>query len=327
MALCLPCSSRAASVATRPSTWPSASMTCHRPSPRFRAHDERTHEPVVGLDIGSSAVKAVELKPAGKGYRVAAFGMEPVPPDSHRRRRHHRRRRRRRRDPAGVRGQQGPSRPGGLRVALGQRRHRQEDHAAGDDRGRARRVDLLGGGAVHPVRHPGRQPRLPDPRPGTGPDSRGSDGGAARGRQEGEDRRLHRRDRPGRPHAGHRRRRRLRPAERLRGELRPRCRAPSSCCSTPAPAPSTSTSSGRPVGLHPRHLDGRQRLHRGGAEGARPAVRGAEQLKKGIPVDGATFEDARPCCAPSPRTCCSRCRRRSTSSRRPRPPTASTGSC
>ena len=26
------------------------------------------------------------------------------------------------------------------------------------------RVDLLGGGAVHPVRHPGRQPRLPDPR-------------------------------------------------------------------------------------------------------------------------------------------------------------------
>ncbi len=37
---------------------------------------------VVGLDIGSSAVKAVELKPAGKGFRVAAFAMEPVPPDS-----------------------------------------------------------------------------------------------------------------------------------------------------------------------------------------------------------------------------------------------------
>ena len=37
---------------------------------------------VVGLDIGSSAVKAVELKPAGKGYRVAAFGIAPVPPDS-----------------------------------------------------------------------------------------------------------------------------------------------------------------------------------------------------------------------------------------------------
>jgi len=37
---------------------------------------------VVGLDIGSSAVKAVELKPAGKGYRVAAFGAEPVPADA-----------------------------------------------------------------------------------------------------------------------------------------------------------------------------------------------------------------------------------------------------
>ncbi len=37
---------------------------------------------MVGLDIGSSAVKAVELKPSGKGYRVAAFGTEPVPPDS-----------------------------------------------------------------------------------------------------------------------------------------------------------------------------------------------------------------------------------------------------
>jgi len=37
---------------------------------------------VVGLDIGSSAVKAIELKPAGKGYRVAAFGQQAVPPDS-----------------------------------------------------------------------------------------------------------------------------------------------------------------------------------------------------------------------------------------------------
>ena len=37
---------------------------------------------VVGLDIGSSAVKAVELKPSGKGFKVAAFATEPVPPDS-----------------------------------------------------------------------------------------------------------------------------------------------------------------------------------------------------------------------------------------------------
>ncbi len=37
---------------------------------------------VVGLDIGSSAVKAVELRPAGKTFKVAAFATEPVPPDS-----------------------------------------------------------------------------------------------------------------------------------------------------------------------------------------------------------------------------------------------------
>jgi type IV pilus assembly protein PilM len=37
---------------------------------------------LVGLDIGSSAVKAIELKPAGKGYKVGAIGVEPIPPDS-----------------------------------------------------------------------------------------------------------------------------------------------------------------------------------------------------------------------------------------------------
>ncbi len=37
---------------------------------------------VVGLDIGSSAVKAVEVKGSGKSCKVTAFGIEPVPPDS-----------------------------------------------------------------------------------------------------------------------------------------------------------------------------------------------------------------------------------------------------
>jgi type IV pilus assembly protein PilM len=37
---------------------------------------------VVGLDIGSSAVKAVELEANGKGYRVSALATEQVPPDS-----------------------------------------------------------------------------------------------------------------------------------------------------------------------------------------------------------------------------------------------------
>jgi type IV pilus assembly protein PilM len=38
---------------------------------------------VVGLDIGSSAVKAVELRPSGKGgFRIAAIASEPLPQDS-----------------------------------------------------------------------------------------------------------------------------------------------------------------------------------------------------------------------------------------------------
>src|SRR5215203_859159 len=37
---------------------------------------------IVGLDIGSSAVKAVELKASGKGYKVGAIAVEPVPADS-----------------------------------------------------------------------------------------------------------------------------------------------------------------------------------------------------------------------------------------------------
>lgn len=42
----------------------------------------RRAKTLVGLDIGSSAVKAIELKGIGKGYKVTAFGTEPIPPDS-----------------------------------------------------------------------------------------------------------------------------------------------------------------------------------------------------------------------------------------------------
>ena len=42
----------------------------------------RRAKSLVGLDIGSSAVKAVELKAAGRGYRETACGSEPLPPDS-----------------------------------------------------------------------------------------------------------------------------------------------------------------------------------------------------------------------------------------------------
>src|SRR5262245_287401 len=37
---------------------------------------------VVGLDIGSSAVKAVEIKAAGKTYKVTGVAIEPVPADA-----------------------------------------------------------------------------------------------------------------------------------------------------------------------------------------------------------------------------------------------------
>ncbi len=42
----------------------------------------RKPKAVVGLDIGSSAIKAVQLKPSGKQFRVAAFASEPVPADA-----------------------------------------------------------------------------------------------------------------------------------------------------------------------------------------------------------------------------------------------------
>lgn len=42
----------------------------------------RRPKSVVGLDIGSSAIKAIELKPSGKSHKVTAIGIEPLPPDS-----------------------------------------------------------------------------------------------------------------------------------------------------------------------------------------------------------------------------------------------------
>lgn len=41
----------------------------------------RRTKSVVGLDIGSSAVKAVELRQVSSGYKVVAIGSEPVPAD------------------------------------------------------------------------------------------------------------------------------------------------------------------------------------------------------------------------------------------------------
>ena len=37
---------------------------------------------LVGLDIGSSSIKAVELKQAKSGYELVSFGMETLAPDT-----------------------------------------------------------------------------------------------------------------------------------------------------------------------------------------------------------------------------------------------------
>jgi type IV pilus assembly protein PilM len=42
----------------------------------------RRTKAIVGLDIGSSAVKVVELKPAGHSFKVVGFGSGPVPGDT-----------------------------------------------------------------------------------------------------------------------------------------------------------------------------------------------------------------------------------------------------
>ena len=38
--------------------------------------------PVVGLDIGSSAVKAVELKKGKEGFELLSVGLEPLAPET-----------------------------------------------------------------------------------------------------------------------------------------------------------------------------------------------------------------------------------------------------
>ena len=42
----------------------------------------RRTKSVVGLDIGSSAVKVVELRRSGRTFKVVGFGSAPVPGDT-----------------------------------------------------------------------------------------------------------------------------------------------------------------------------------------------------------------------------------------------------
>src|SRR5262252_6598606 len=40
------------------------------------------NKPLVGLDIGSSGIKAVELTKSRAGYQLASFAYEPLEPDA-----------------------------------------------------------------------------------------------------------------------------------------------------------------------------------------------------------------------------------------------------
>ena len=90
---------------------------------------------LVGLDIGSSAIKAVELKAGGKGgaeYQLVEHRHRAAAARGHRRRRHHGLRRGHRRDPAALqRPEDQDHRRGHQR--LGQRGHRQEDQPSPDE--------------------------------------------------------------------------------------------------------------------------------------------------------------------------------------------------
>ena len=176
---------------------------------------------VVGLDIGSSAVKAVELKPPGKEFKVSAFGVEPVPPDSIV-------------DGAII---DGAAVADAIRRLFANKAFKTKEVAAS-----------LSGNAVIvkkinlPVMTEAElaesiyweaEQYIPFDIQDVNLDYQILDAGHRRGRQghdgraagrgeEGKDRRLHRRDHAGRASAGGRRRRRLRAAERLRGQLRAR---------------------------------------------------------------------------------------------------------
>ena len=184
---------------------------------------------LVGLDIGSSAVKAVELKSGGKAgaeYQLVNVGMEPLPPE------------------AIV---DGAIMDSGAVIEAIQRLFSAQKIKTNDvatavsgnavivkkislpqmSTGGAGGVDPLGGRAVHPLRHPGRGPRLRGDR---GRRHRREHGRPAGRGQEGQDQRLHLGHQPGRQDLPRRGRGRLRPPELLRDQLRhrprPRDRAP-----------------------------------------------------------------------------------------------------
>ena len=205
-------------------------------------------------------MKAVELKAVGKGYPRGGLRHRTRAAGQHRRRRHHRRHRRRRSHPPGLRSRR-PSR---------RRRWRRRSRAT---RSSSRRISLpvmtateldesIYWEAEQYIPFDIQDVNLDYQILDAGPRHRcqGHDGSAARRGEEGEDRRLHRRDRAGGADAGGGRRRRVRAAERVRAELRLRAGCGRRAAQRGRERHQHQHHRQRTVGLHTRYLARRQRV-------------------------------------------------------------------
>ncbi len=164
---------------------------------------------LVGLDIGSSSIKAVELKSTKAGYELVSFGTEALAQDTV------------------VDGaiMDAPQVANAISKIFDTEKIKTKNVATSvsghsvivkrvplpsDDRRRAVRAHSFGSQPAHSVRHRRREPQLSAPRI----DGR-ADGRAARRRQKRQNSESHERARTGRQNPGGRRYRRLRPAELL----------------------------------------------------------------------------------------------------------------
>ena len=240
----------------------------------------RRAKSLVGLDIGSSSVKAIELKPAGKGYRVSAIGVEPVPPDSI---------------------VDGAIIDGGAVADAVRRLFANKQFKAKDV------VASLSGNSVivKKITLPAMteaelsesiyweaEQYIPFDIQDVNLDYEILDAGHRPGHQGSMEVLLvaAKKDKiadytnvitQAGQDAGDRRRRRVRAAERLRGQLRLRAERGRRAAQRRRQRDQHQHPVGLAVGLHPRRLDGRQRLHRSGAEGAEPAVRERRAAEEG----------------------------------------------
>ena len=169
---------------------------------------------LIGLDIGSSCVKAVELKKSKTGYELVSYGLEPLAQDTV------------------VDGaiMDAPSVAEKIIAIFDGQKIKTKDVAtsvsghsvivkrvqhASDDGGRAVRQDSNRSEPAHTIRYRRREPKLP-----ASGSHRESDGRSSRGREKRQDSEPHERAGAGGEDAGGSRYRCVRSSELLRSELR-----------------------------------------------------------------------------------------------------------